>query len=131
MLTGGNIHIADVLLAVLYGGGTGGGIIGGMQFCKWLLGFRASRLDTQQKHVDDSMSALMAHMNDEINRLKEDRVKDRADLNEMREQLKECERQHAEARAEVMELRAMMQGYGNIRNETQKLIAAEKIGDKM
>lgn len=128
MLTGGNVNSAEAAIALLYGAGTGSGIIVSMRFFQWLIGFRAGRLDKQQEHVDAGMTALMQNFREEIDRLKTDRDTDRREMADMREKLRQCEEQHAEARAEVMELRAMLQGYGNVRNEAQKLIAADKLG---
>jgi len=112
----GEEHMASILL---YGSATGLSGAGGIYFLRWLMTFVAGRYDKREAHLDDATQRLFDRMEKQINGLTH-RVE-----NTERE-LKHCHEQHAEAKAEVMELRAMMQGYGDARQAAALIVAADK-----
>lgn len=120
----------EALTMLAYGGGTGVGIAVGLQFMKWLLMFFAGRLDKQQEHLDAGMQALLAGLRTEIDRMKAEAIQDRKETAAIREELRECEKKHADSEAKVTRLEAMMQGIGDGRQVAQLIIAAEKQGMK-
>jgi len=102
-----------------------GGLSFGLSFLfvRWLADFIAGRVDRKEARVDAGMRELLDDLRQEIDRLKEECVA-------MRAALAECERKHAESEARVLGLEAEMQGYGNVRNEVQRRVAAERLADK-
>lgn len=109
----------EALTMLAYGGGTGVGIAVGLQFMKWLLTFLAGRMDKREEHLDGVSSRLYERMEHQIENLT--RRVEKAE-----QELQHCTEQHAEAKAEVMELRAMMQGYGDARQLATLQVAADK-----
>jgi chromosome segregation ATPase len=112
----GQEHLSSILI---YGGATGLSGAGGVYFLRWLMTFVAGRYDKREAHLDDATQRLFDRMEKQITGLTH-RV-ERAE-----QELKHCHEQHAEARAEVMELRAMMQGYGDARQAAALIVAADK-----
>lgn len=93
---------------------------------RWLIVYFTGRHDKMQDHLDEGNRALIADLRKEVDRLKLDREVDRKDIESMREELKECNRKHAQSEAEVMQLKAQMQGYGDARQDAARIVAAEK-----
>ena len=113
-----------------YGVGTGGGIALGLQFVKWLLTFFVGRLDKQQEHVDAGMKELIAGLRSEVDRMKLEAIDDRKEIVAVRDELRLCEKKHTDSEAKVAKLEAMMQGYGDAKQQAALIIAAERVEDR-
>jgi len=85
----------------------------------WLMVFVTGRQDKREEHLDAANQRLYERMEAQIKGLTQ-----RVDATER--ELRHCTEQHAEARAEVMELRAMMQGMGGAREHAALIVASEK-----
>lgn len=101
--------------------GTGGGV--GFFAIRWAATFLAGRYDKREAVLDSGTQLLIRQLQDQVKDLLERQA--RTD-----EALEECKHQHAEARREVMELRGMIQGRGDARQEAARIVAIEKLGDK-
>lgn len=93
---------------------------------KWTASFIAGRIDRSQDRLDAGTQQLIEHLREQVTIL----VGDCRELREWRAEaekdLRECERRHAESEAEVMRLKATMQGYGDARQIAQIQAAADK-----
>lgn len=108
------------LVDLLAGGATMGGSLGiTLFFLKWAAEFFAGRADKQAERLDAGTSALIERLNAEVKRLSET-------TDVFRQRLDACERKHRESDAEVMRLKAMLQGFGEARDKASLIIAAEK-----
>jgi hypothetical protein len=125
----------------VYGIGTGGGMALGLAFIKWFGTFLAGRVDKQQARVDAGTQALIAGLNTRLAEEKESRLAEiarrvkveeemRLELRGMREALHECERKHADSEARVKQLEATMLGFGDAKQQAQRIISADKIARK-
>jgi chromosome segregation ATPase len=105
-------------------GGTAGGSFG-LVFVsvRWAANFFAGRLDKRQDHIDVATKELIDGLRRDVSDL-------RSRVASTEEQLRECQKQHADARKEVMELRGMMQGYGDANQNAQRIIALDAIERK-
>lgn len=125
---------ADAFIWFGTGGlGVGAGIIIARQIGRgisWLLVFFTGRSDRKEAVVDAGMNLLLASLKEEVARLNADCSELRVWRMEDRMLLRDCERKHAESEAEVMKLKAMMQGYGDARQTAQLMMAADKSKDK-
>lgn len=104
----------------------GAGFSFGFVVVRWAANFIAGRIDRSQERLDEGTQQLIKHLREQVTIL----VGDCRELREWRTQaegaLRECERRHAESEAEVMRLKAAMQGYGNARQVAQLQVAADK-----
>jgi chromosome segregation ATPase len=111
-------------------GGSAGGMFGlVMVAVRWAANFVAGRLDKKEAQLDASTQLLIQHLRDQVAIL----VGDCRELREWRasaeKDLFECKQRHAESEAEVMRLKATMQGYGDARDKAQLIVSAEKRKD--
>lgn len=119
--------------------GAGAGGTFGLTFVavRWCANFIAGRLDRKEDRLDADMAGLIDGLKERVDalttserelrqELTASREEFRAYQRETDEQLRECRRKHAESEAEVMQLRAMLQGYGDARNLAQANVAADK-----
>lgn len=104
---------AEAMIAGVYGIGGGAGFAVALQFVKWLMTFGASRIDKQEEHVDKKTQLLFDRMESQIVSLTERVDRAEADLRHCNEQHAEAQRQAADARAEVTELRKLLQSVGD------------------
>lgn len=95
----------------------------------WLFTFFTGRLDRKEAHLDESVRSLIEGLKAEIMRLTGECRDLRGLVERHGKELAECRRKHAESEAEVMQLKAMMQGYGDAREKAQLIMAAEKRKD--
>src|SRR5690606_3128028 len=110
------INLAELAVA----SGTAGGSFGLVFVAvRWTANFIAGRMDKRQEHIDAATKEL-------IDALRSDVVDLRTRVVSAEQQLRECQKQHGEARAEVMELRAMMKGLGDARQHAQLIVSSEK-----
>ncbi|MEO1908804.1 MAG: hypothetical protein ABGX08_17455 [Citromicrobium sp.] len=112
------------LVDLLAGGATMGGSLGiTLFFLKWAAEFVSKRADKQAERNDAGTRELIERLNAEVERLANDCA-------ELREGLRACERKHLESDAEVMRLKAMLQGFGEARDKASLIVAAEKLQQK-
>lgn len=108
------------LSTLAYSGVAGFGLGTAFLFVRWAAHFIAARIDRKEDRLDAGMTALLEGMRTELDRVKKD-------CGEFRDALRECERKHSESAAEVMQLKAMLQGYGDARQIAQLQVAADKL----
>lgn len=104
----------------------GGSAGAGFMFIKWLLEFVAGRWDHKEAAIDAGMKQLLDRLEVRVNELTQDGKDLREQLKVVEGELRECKRRHSESDAEVMRLKAMLQGYGDARQDAQLFIAADK-----
>lgn len=99
---------------------------------KWLIEYFGGRMDKRADRLDEDTRFVIDNLREEVERLKNERIEDArrlddafARINEMRRELDDCNRKHAEAEARVKSLEAMQQGYGDARQRVQTERAAE------
>lgn len=108
------------------GAGAGGGYFIVLKFFEWLGG----RVDKREAAVEVSAARLDTAMHKLIKNL-EDRMTALTDrLDVVEHELSECRAQHAKCEAELSRLRGMLQGYGDVKNQAQTIIASERLADR-
>lgn len=99
-------------------------------FVRWAANFIAGRVDKGTQLVIDGLKhqieILLQSEKDLRAELAEGRDEFRGYRRETDERLAECMRKHAEAEADALRFRAMMQGWGDAKNVAQLMLAAEK-----
>lgn len=108
----------------------GAGISFGFVVVKWAANFIAGRLDKREAQVDAGTTQLLDRMNEEIERVSEECTTLRARVTVTEEDLRHCRDEHAQCRAELMELRGLIQGRGDARNEAAVIVARDRVADK-
>lgn len=114
----------------VYGGSMGLGMGGAFLIVRWLATFLAGRIDKKEAHIDAGLKSLVDGLKDEIARLSDECRALRKQVSEHGRELAECRRKHAESEAEVMQLKAQMQGYGKAREDAALIVASERAKDK-
>lgn len=121
--------------------GTGAGAGAGFFFVRWLAVFISGRWDKKEEQIDAATQQIITQLREENQRLAESEKQTRQEMGEMRkefserfnsleEQLRHCERRHAEGEAEIMRMKATMQGYGEAREKAALIVAQEKRNGK-
>lgn len=135
-MTGYNLF--DLAVASGSAGGVFGLVFVGV---RWTANFIAGRIDKKEAVVGAGMTELLTGLKERIDllsksekelrqELAEDRAEFRAYQRETDAQLSECRRKHAESEAEVMQLRSMLQGYGDARQIAALQAAADKVSER-
>lgn len=113
-------------------GWVGLGAGGGASFftLKWFIDWLGGRVDKREATLDAGVQRLDVATQRLIENLQKrlDDVTDRMSVVE--HELAECRTQHATAAAEVMQLRAMVQGFGDARQQAANIVAAERTMDR-
>lgn len=86
---------------------------------RWLAVFLAGRWDKREAQLDSGTQLLVEQLKTQVKALF-----DR--LDQVERDLADCKRQHAESENERMQLKAMLQGYGDARQLAQINAAADK-----
>lgn len=102
-------------------GGVGLGL--GFFFVRWLAVFLAGRWDRREAQIDAGTKLLIDQLTAQVTALG-----DR--LRSVEDDLAECKKRHAESEAEQMRLKAMLQGYGDARQNAALEQAAIKLAGK-
>lgn len=133
-----SFNLAELAVA----SGSAGGVFGVVMVAvRWTANFIAGRIDKKEATVDAGMTKLIADLNERIDmisksematreELRRDRAEFRAYQIETDKQLSECRRKHGESEAEVMQLRSMLQGYGDARQLAQMNASADKVSER-
>jgi chromosome segregation ATPase len=117
MIDGSTISVAA------QGAGMGFGFGGAFLVVRWIATFIAGRWDKREEHLDGATQRLFDRMEKQIEGLA-------TRVQHAETSLAECERQHSESRAEVAELRATLQGYGQAREHAALIVAADRAANK-
>lgn len=112
-----------------YGSSVGIGIGGSFLIFRWIVTFVAGQWRQKEEQLDASTRLLIEQLehrlNNEIKNRETVEAELRRQLGDVGKALEECQKQHADARKEVMELRGAIQGYGNANQHAQLIIAAD------
>ena len=117
--------------------GTGAGAGAGFFAVRWFAVFLSGRWDKKEEQIDAATQQIITQLREGNSRLSEAEKQTRAEMVEMRKEfrerfddlekkLRECETRHAQGEAEVMRLKAAMQGYGEAREKASLIMAKEK-----
>ena len=93
---------------------------------RWLITLASGRLDKREAHIDGATQRLIDGMAAQVDALQARLTLVSERLDKVEDELRQCERKHAEAEAEVMRLKATLQGYGDARDKAALIVAAEK-----
>lgn len=124
------ITVPDLLQSLPGWLGLGAG--GGASFftLKWFVEWLGGRVDKREatlsagvERLDTATQVLIKNMQTRMDDLT-------SRLSTVEHELAECRTQHAEAAAEVMSLRAMVQGLGDARQQAASIVAAERSIDR-
>lgn len=116
------------LATTTFGLGAGGGI--GFFFVKWLFEWFGGRMDKRADRLDAGTDKLIGLLQDQVASLIERGARLEARLEKVEGDLAECKKRHAESDAEVMRLKAIMQGRGELRERAATIVAAEKLVER-
>lgn len=97
-----------------FGVGAGGGFVAFKFFLEWIAG----RMDKRSDAIDAGTQRLIDGLEKRLTA-----VTERLDLVE--KELADCKRRHAESEAEVLRLKAIMQGQGDARQHAQLIVSNE------
>ena len=119
--------VADTLpgLAV-----TGGGIGGGFFLLKWVVYWASGRVDKREAAVEAGTARLDEVTQRVITRLEAEVNNLIPRMTHAEKELEACRTQHAESRAEVARLKAIMQGWGEAKDHAQSILAAQSLIDR-
>ena len=116
------------LTATTFGLGLGGGA--GFFFIKWLFEYLGGRMDKRADRIDAGTDKLIENLQKQVeDLLAREKVRE-VRLAKVEDDLADCKRRHAESDAEVMRLKAIMQGRGEVRDRVQSIVAAEVLADR-
>ena len=95
----------DDLRSVAFGaGGAGGGLL----TVRWLAGFVGGRMDKRADRLDADTRFIIENLRTELTRLAERQERSEGEIADLREQLTECQRKHAESETKAARLEAML-----------------------
>lgn len=106
--------------------GTGGFSAGaGLYLFRWFFEWLGGRVDKKEEAVAAGQARNDAVNQHLIETMQGQMVGMREEIDKLWLELSHCREEHAVAKAEVMQLRAMVQGYGSVREEAARIIAAD------
>lgn len=111
------------LSTLAYGGSAGFGLGFSFLVVRWFATFVAGRIDRKEANVDAGTQRLIDRLEKQVEALL-------TRMTHIDEDLAECKRRHAESEAEVMRLKAQMQGFGDARQHAALIVATEKVNRK-
>lgn len=98
--------------------GAGGG--GGFFMVKWLFEYFAGRHDAREQRIDGGTDKLIERLERRVEALT-------ARLDKVESDLSDCKRKHAESDAEVLRLKAIIDGKGEIAQRAAQVVAADRV----
>lgn len=111
---------------IVGGAGAGGGAVFVWKLFDWF-GTRVDRredvLIKMQVANADASAALILNLQDQVTKVCARLDTTEAELAECRNELAECRLQHAQSNLEIGRLKGVMQGYGDARQEAQRIVA--------
>lgn len=94
----------------------------GFFFVRWVAVFAAGRWDRKEAQLDAATKLLIEQLQTQVSGLIERLV-------QVEDDLLACKRMHAESEAQRLRVEAILQGYGDAKQEAQRIIAADKRKD--
>lgn len=108
----------------------GAGAGGGFFLIKFLFEWAGGRLDKREAAAVASSERLDTATYKLIEKLEERMNALTARLDQVEHELTECRAQHAICEAELAKLRAVIQGFGDARNQAAAAVAADRLQDR-
>lgn len=124
------IAAGGVFQTVLYGTGTGIGLGSAFLIVRWIARFIAERWDKREAHLDADAALIDGKKNALIDRLESDIKRLTERMSAVEADLAECKRLHAEEYAKRLELEAIVNAQGEIRQQAALIVASEKAKDR-
>ncbi|WP_416463950.1 hypothetical protein [Sphingomonas sp. VDB2] len=109
-------YIEQIGAVATLGASGGGGFFAVKWFAEWL----ASRLDKREARLDSAADKLFSNQDQRIDKLTQR-------LDAVEALLADCQKQHARAEAEVLKLKAIIEGKGIIDQKAQAIVAADRL----
>lgn len=107
------------------GAGIGGGATIAFLFIKWVVEHFGGRMDKRADRLDAGTATLISQLQGQVAALLEREKMREERLSNVEGELAECKRRHADADAELMRLKAIQQGRGEMRDRAQVIVSAE------
>ncbi|HKY82607.1 MAG TPA: hypothetical protein VJM09_14165 [Sphingobium sp.] len=101
----------------------GGSAGGGFFIVKWFVEWIAGRLDKREARLDAGADKLIGALEKRIETLT-------SRLDAVEHMLADCQRMHSKSEAEVLRLTALVEAQGEIRQQAQRVIAADRMDQK-
>lgn len=116
------MNLSVVTLSELFGGGAAVAAGGGTAFyaVRWVVEWMAGRQDKREARLDAGTDKLISGLERQL-------AAALTRLEAVEKGLAECQRKHAESDAEVLRLRAIIDGKGEINQRAQAIVAADRI----
>jgi hypothetical protein len=113
----------DFATTVVTGSSMGAGLGTALFTFKWIATFIAGRIDKKEERLDGKEERILQRLEKQVQQLL-------ARIDVFEDELEECKRLHAEERAERMKLAALLQAQGDVRNQVQTIVAADKLENR-
>jgi hypothetical protein len=125
-------EIVSIPFGQLFGSslGVGAGIGGSFYMLRWFIELMTNRVEKREARVDAGGDKLLTSTLGWADDLQEWGKGLLAEVAELRRQLDECKEEHSRSRAEMLELRAILDAKGIIAQQTQLGIAANRFADQ-
>ena len=107
------------------GGGAGAAFV--FVVLRWLLEWTGGRLDKRQAMVDDGVKNLIEGLERRVDALERELAETRDELRDTRKELHDCEHRHSQSEGEILKLKAVLQGQGEIRQLAAGAVAADRL----
>ena len=101
----------------------GGGAAGGFAAVKWLFEWLAGQRDKRQDRLEARADKLIESLEKRIETLTER-------IDTVEHLLADCQRLHSKAEADVLRLTALVEAQGEIRQQAQRVVAADRLDQK-
>lgn len=116
----------DSLLSLAASGaGIGGGATIAFLFIRWVVEYLGGRMEKRADRLDAGTATLIGQLQGQVAALLEREKHREQRLRNVEDELTECKRRHAESDAELMRLKAIQQGRGEMRDRAQVIVSAE------
>ena len=97
---------------------------------QWVATFTTGRSDRREEQIDAATQRLLDALKGEVERLSDECTALRSRVSATEDELHDSREQHAECRKEVMELKGLIQGRGDARNDAARIVATDRVADK-
>ena len=103
---------------------TGAGAGGGFMLIKWFFETVLGRLDKRESRIDKATNELIDALSTQVKTLTER-------VTTVEKALQECKDEHSKSKAEVLQLRALLEARGEIRQRASEIVAADRLATNM
>ena len=121
-----NETLAVALQYFAGGGGFGASLI----FFRWLANFIAGRVDKRDERLDKNTHELIEMLRQQVSDLLARETITLKRLDAAEEELAKCKELHANERAERLRFERLLQAQGDVANQVQTIVAAERVEAK-